>query len=101
MSFLRDLLVNSTDGNTENCKKNPVVCFRQVVIDTTVIVLLFTFLTWHVEHKLPKLESLVNFTSIFIPCLFLLKAMDLEYSSQLARVAGWTIGTKIFSILTM
>lgn len=99
--LISDLLMSSSDDNTKDCRKNPMACFRQVVIDGMVIVVMFTFLSWHINHELPAPTSLIDFMTVWTPMLFVLKAMDLEYSDQLARVAGWTLGTKVFNILTI
>lgn len=93
------ILEKSTDSNTANCKVNPGMCLWQCCIDGVVFASLFTAVSFLIDHRAPDVNSIFTFLSIWVPTLFLLKALDLEYSDQLARVAGWSLGSKMFSAL--
>ena len=94
------LIEKSTDENTAKCKLDPNACLWQCCVDAIVFVILFSAMSMLIDHRRPNIDSLVIFLSIWIPTLFFLKAMDLEYSDQLARVAGWTLAQKMFSVMS-
>jgi hypothetical protein len=102
MSALIEKLVStSTQKNTETCRSHPGKCLGQVCFDGIVIVAIYSLLTWVMNHDAVNTDASLTFLSLWIPVQYLLKALDLEYSDQLARVAGWTLGNKLFSILTI
>lgn len=94
-----DIIEKSTDDNTRNCKQDPTRCLWQCCVDAFIFISLFTALSFTIDHRKPDIDSVFVFASIWVPILFLLKAMDLEYSDQLARTAGWSLGQKMFSVL--
>jgi hypothetical protein len=47
-----------------------------------------------------SLDSTVTFLAVFVPISFLLRCIDVDYKDQLARVAFFQLGVKIFNILT-
>lgn len=99
-TLLNSVILKSDKEKTDNCRENPAACLGQVVVDGCVIVMLFGFLSYTIDAQMPSMENSAAFLSVWVPVLFLLKAMELEYADQLARVAGFTLATKIFAILT-
>lgn len=100
MPFNPAAIINkSTDENTKNCKDTPNECLWQCIVDAMVFVTMFTSMSFLIDHRGPNINNILTFVSVWIPTLFLLKAMDLEYSDQLARVIGWSLGSKMFSSL--
>lgn len=93
------LIEQSTEDNTANCKKDPSKCLWQCVVDAMVFITIFSALSFTIDHRKPNIDSVFVFLSIWVPVLFLLKAMDLEYSEQLSRTIGWSLGQKMFSVL--
>jgi hypothetical protein len=102
MSALVEKLVSkSTQKNTETCRSHPSKCLGQVCFDGIVIVAIYSLLTYVTNKDWLSMDAILTFLSLWVPMQFLLKGLDLEYSDQLARVAGWTIGNKLFAILTV
>lgn len=95
-----NIIHSSTDENTAKCKTDPGMCLWQCVIDATIFATLFSAASLVIDHRKPDLDSIFVFLSLWIPVLYLLKSMDLEYSDQLARVAGWSLAQKMFSALS-
>ena len=44
-------------------------------------------------------DGTLSFLAVFTPLAFAIKALNLEYADQLARVATFHLGTKMFNIL--
>jgi hypothetical protein len=102
MSALVEKLVGkSTQDNTDKCSLNPTACLGQVCFDGIVVVCMYAFLTYQVDKTWIDVDAALTFFSIWVPVLFLLKGLDLEYGDQLSRVAGWSLGNKLFAILTL
>ena len=99
-ALIEKLVSNSTQKNTESCRSHPGKCLGQVVFDGLVIVAIYAILTWVLNQDVVSADASLTFLSMWIPVNYILKALDLEYSDQLARVAGWTLGNRLFSILT-
>lgn len=97
---LGKVIEKSTEQNTARCKLNPGTCLWQVCVDAIVFVALFTSMSMMIDHRVPKVDSLITFASIWIPVNFALAAMDLELRDQLPRVAGWTLAGKIVSVMS-
>jgi hypothetical protein len=99
-AFIEKLVSQSTQKNTESCRSHPGKCLAQVVFDAFIIVALFALLTRVLNRDAVNVDACITFLAMWIPVNYIFKALDLEYSDQLARVAGWTLGNKLFSILT-
>jgi len=99
-AFIEKLVLQSTQKNTESCRSHPGKCLAQVVFDSFVIVAIFALLTRVLNRDAVNVDACIAFLTMWIPVNYIFKALDLEYSDQLARVAGWTLGNKLFSILT-
>jgi hypothetical protein len=97
---LGKLIDKSTDDNTRNCKQDPTTCLWQCCVDALVFMVLFSVMSVLIDHRRPNVDSLGTFAAVWIPTLFALKILDLEYSDQLARVAGWSLAQKMFSVMT-
>ena len=54
-----------------------------------------------IDGVVPDIDRIVGFLAIWTCIMFLLKALDVEQSDQFARVAFWTIATKVFGLLTV
>lgn len=89
-----------TDNDT-NCKDDPGKCLRQVIVDGIVFAALYAALTQLVDKQWPSPDGIVGFVAIWVPIAFIVKVMHLEYADQLARVIGFQLGTKLFSIMSM
>lgn len=100
-ALLENLVSKSTQKNTETCRSHPGKCLGQVSFDGIVIVAIYSLLTYVMNKQGLSMDASLTFLSLWIPLQFIFKSLDLEYSDQLARVAGWTIGNKLFSILTV
>ncbi len=100
-AFIEKLVSQSTQKNTESCRSHPGKCLAQIVFDAFVIVTIFIFLTRVLNRDTTvNVDACITFLAMWIPVNYIFKALDLEYSDQLARVAGWTLGNRLFSILT-
>ena len=99
MSLFSRIIKESTEDRTEHCKEDPVGCLKQVVLDGVVFIVMFSILSIVADRKVPDADSLVTFFSVWVPLLFVLKLMDLEYAQQFARVAGWLMAQKLFGIM--
>lgn len=78
--------------------------FKDVVQDAVVIAGTYAILSWSLGASdtmpSPSLDKSLTFFSIFVPLSFAVKALDLEYADQLARVALFQLGVRIFNILS-
>ena len=95
------LVQASTVQNTKNCKAHPGKCLSQVFLDGAIIAAVYVALAVLIDKNTPSLDAVVSFLSIWTPMLYTFKALDLEYSDQMARVGGFQLATKVFGLLTM
>lgn len=98
---VKDAISKSTKKNTEGCREKPGQCLRQIILDGIIIVALYSILTHAIDGVTPDLDKMLGFLSVWTAIIFLLKSLDVDQSDQFARVAFWTIATKIFGILTV
>ena len=89
------------DDDDDKCKNDPGECLKQVIIDGVVFAALYAALAQLVDKQWPSLDGIVGFVAIWVPVAFFVKVMRLEYADQLARVIGFQLGTKLFSIMSM
>jgi hypothetical protein len=87
------------DSNTCTPER-PWKCLWRVAMDAVVIVGVYGLLTLLIEERVPRIDALLTFLSLFVPIGFGLHMMKLDYADQLVRVAGFQLGTKIFTTLT-
>lgn len=99
--MVKDAIMKSSKDNTQKCKEKPVACLRQILLDGAVICILYSILTHMIDGVVPDIDRIVGFLAIWTCIMFLLKALDVEQSDQFARVAFWTIATKVFGLLTV
>lgn len=99
--IVRETVMKSTKENTQKCKEKPVECLRQILLDGIVICILYSILTHMIDGVVPDIDRIFGFLAVWTCIMFLLKALDVEQSDQFARVAFWTIATKVFGILTV
>lgn len=98
---VKDAISNSTKKNTESCRERPARCLRQIILDGVVIIVLYSLLTHAIDGAAPDIDRMLGFLSLWTAIMFLLKSLDVDQSDQFARVAFWTIATKVFGILTV
>lgn len=98
---VKDAVGKSTKKNTEGCRDKPAKCLRQILLDGVIIIGLYSLLTHIVDGVAPDFDKMAGFLALWTSIMFLLKSLDLEQSDQFARVAFWTIATKVFGILTV
>ena len=99
--LVKDTVTNSTKENTVKCKEKPMDCLRQIILDGVIICVLYSILTHMIDGVPPDIDRIFGFLAVWTAIMFLLKALDVEQSDQFARVAFWTIATKVFGILTV
>ena len=91
--------LKSSENNTKCCKKDKLQCLKQVVIDGLVFVAIFAMLTHMVDNRDVDPTSLMKFFGLYVPTVFALRILDLEYADQFARVAGWSLAAKLFGVM--
>lgn len=86
---------------SSDCKRSPVACLKQVARDGAIFVLIFSVLSLSIDNKYPEINSLAEFMVLYVPVVFFLRAMDMEYAEQFGRVAGWLLAQKMFGVMTV
>jgi hypothetical protein len=94
-------VTQSTKENTQQCKKKPMKCLRQIVFDGIVIVVLYSLLTRVVDSVTPNIDDILGFLAMWTSIMFLLKNLDIDNADQFYRVAFFSIASKVFGILTV
>jgi hypothetical protein len=98
---VKNTVIQSTKENTQDCKKKPLKCLRQIVFDGLIIVVLYSLLTRVVDKVMPNIDDMIGFLAIWTGVMFLLKNLDIDNAEQFYRVAFFSIATKVFGILTV
>jgi hypothetical protein len=74
---------------------------RAVLLDACVIAGTYAVLALTLDKGSPlSIDGTLTFVAAFVPLTFIIKALNLEYSEQLPRVAFFHLSTKIFNVLT-
>lgn len=78
----------------------PWESLRAVGIEASLILGAFGLLSLSLDRGATlSWDATVTFLTIFVPISFIMKAIDVDYSDQLARVAMFQMGVKIFNVL--
>lgn len=81
-------------------KPCPRASLRQVALEALLIVGSYAVLAFMLEDGTSfSLDGIATFLAIFIPISFVLRCADVDYKDQLARVALFQLGVKIFNTL--
>ena len=73
---------------------------RSVLLDASVIAGTYAVLALALDKGSSlSLDGALTFFAVFVPLAFGIKALNLEYSDQLPRVAFFHLATKIFNVL--
>ena len=78
----------------------PTTCLREVIVEACLIVGSYAALSYMLEDGACSLRGVLMFLAIFIPISFVLRCVNVDYKDQLARVALFQLGVKIFNVLT-
>ena len=85
-----------------DARKTPLKCLGRVLLDAAVIVGAYAALSFALDKgSSVSLDATATFVAVFVPIAYAIKALDMEYHDQLARVAAFHLGTKVFNVLTM
>lgn len=94
-----DILRTSTEKALKDCRQHPRRCFRQLLIDGMVIVLAYAVLVYLVDGASIDPMRAARFYGLFVVMAYVLRYLDVDFQEQLTRVAGFQLGTKLFSAL--
>jgi len=84
-----------------SCRRDPGKCLRGVLVDATVIAGTYALLALALDTGGSlSWEGSLTFLAVYVPLALTIKAMDLEYSDQLPRVALFHLSTKMFNVLS-
>ena len=94
-----DFVRSSTEKALKDCKDHPRKCFRQLLIDGAVIVLAYAMLLYLVDGTALNPMRAAKFYGLFLVLAYVLRYLDVDFQEQLTRVAGFQLGTKLFSAM--
>ena len=93
----------SKDKNTcphGPCRRDPWKCLQGVLLDAAVISGTYAILAVELDKGASlSWEGTLTFFAVFVPLALAIKALNLEYSDQLPRVALFHLSTKMFNVL--
>lgn len=96
-----DFLKQSTEKSLRECKADPRKCFRQLLLDGLVIISSFGLLLYLTEGKTLDPLKAAKFYGLFLVLAYIFRYLDVDFQEQLTRVAGFQIGHKLFSLMTL
>lgn len=74
---------------------------KSVLLDAIVIATTYAVLALTLDKGSSlSMDGTLVFFAAFVPVAFIIKALNLEYSDQLPRIAFFHLGTKIFNVLS-
>lgn len=78
----------------------PRTLLRTALLEACLVLGSFAALSLALDHGASLAPTnAALFLALFVPLSYLLKALDVEYSDQLVRVALFQMGIKLFNVL--
>lgn len=89
-----------TRDDDKNFPPCPLLSLKKVLLEAILIVGSYVALSMVLDNggSLSS-EGILTFLTVFIPISFVLKAASVDYDDQLARVAMFQLGVKLFNVL--
>ena len=83
------------------CPVHPHICLRQLLVEALLAALLYTAIALYVDHDTPSLENCTIWVVGYVAIGVILQGFEVSYQSQLERVVGFAIASKLWSIINV
>lgn len=83
------------------CPVHPHICLRQLLVEALLAVLLYTAIALYVDQDGPSLENCAIWVVGYVAIGVILQGFDVSYQSQVERVVGFAIASKLWSIMSV
>lgn len=96
---LLDILRTPGSQTPVDCKAQPAKCAYQIAVDGAVIVAAYALLVYALDGAVLAWAKALKFYALFFVLAFLLRYVNVDFQEQLTRVAGFQLGTKLFTCM--
>lgn len=89
------------DKKHKLCPVHPHICLRQLLVEALLAVLLYTAIALYVDQEAPTLENCCIWIAGYVAIGVILQGFEVSYQSQVERVVGFAIASKLWSIMSV